>query len=57
MLVCFVSACKKLDLAPENKFTDANYWTTADKAGSVLNTAYAQMFRNDWLFLLQRRRI
>jgi len=49
-LVCFVSACKKLDLAPENKFTDATYWTTADKAGSVLSTAYAQMFRNDWFF-------
>jgi len=24
-MVCYVSACKKLDLAPVNKFTDVNY--------------------------------
>jgi hypothetical protein len=47
MLVTIVSACKKLDLAPENKFTDANYWTTAEKANRVLSTAYAGMF-NDY---------
>ena len=49
-MVCYVSACKKLDLAPVNKFTDVNYWTTPEKASSVLSTAYAQMFRDDWFF-------
>lgn len=49
-LVCYISACKKLDLAPANKFTESNYWTTSEKASSVLSTAYAQMFRNDWFF-------
>ena len=50
MLIIFTSACKKLDLAPANKFTDINYWTTTEKANSVLNTAYSQMYRNDWFF-------
>lgn len=50
MLIIFTSACKKLDLAPENRFTEATYWTTTEKASSVLSTAYAQMFNNDWFF-------
>ncbi len=45
-----VSACKKLDLAPANKFTDANFWTTQAKAQSVLNTAYSQMFSANYFF-------
>ncbi|WP_426586217.1 RagB/SusD family nutrient uptake outer membrane protein [Mucilaginibacter sp. R-33] len=50
LLAGLVSACKKLDLAPVNKFTDSNFWTTAEKAGSVLNTAYTQMYNNDYFF-------
>lgn len=44
------TACKDLDLAPVDRFTEATYWTTAEKANSVLNTAYSQMFRNDYFF-------
>jgi hypothetical protein len=50
MLITVLSACKKLDLAPENKFTDANYWTTADKANNVLNTAYSQISNSGYFF-------
>jgi hypothetical protein len=50
-LLILVSACKKLDLAPVDRFTDLNYWTTAEKAKSVLNTAYSQMFNNNYFFL------
>jgi hypothetical protein len=50
LLTGLVSACKKLDLAPVNKFTDSNFWTTTEKAGSVLNTAYTQMYNNDYFF-------
>ena len=50
LLAGLVSACKKLDLAPVNKFTDNNFWTTTEKAGSVLNTAYTQMYNNDYFF-------
>ncbi|WP_233268895.1 RagB/SusD family nutrient uptake outer membrane protein [Mucilaginibacter lacusdianchii] len=51
MLLILVAACKKLDLAPVDRFTDLNYWTTADKAKTVLNTAYSQMFNSNWFFL------
>ncbi|MDB5012231.1 MAG: RagB/SusD family protein [Daejeonella sp.] len=50
ILVFMFSACKKLDLAPENTFTDLTYWTTDAKAKSVLNTAYSQMFSSDYFF-------
>ncbi|MFI2743695.1 RagB/SusD family nutrient uptake outer membrane protein [Zhouia sp. PK063] len=41
--IMLFSSCEKLDLAPENQFTDLTYWTSADKALTVLNTAYSQM--------------
>nr|WP_294946617.1 RagB/SusD family nutrient uptake outer membrane protein [uncultured Mucilaginibacter sp.] len=50
MLIVFLSACKKLELAPANRFTEANYWTTTEKAATFLNTAYAQLYPNDWFF-------
>lgn len=50
-LGCLVSSCKKLDLVPTDRFTDLNYWTTAEKANGVLNTAYSQMFSNNRFFL------
>ena len=45
-----VAGCVKLDVAPTNKFTDATYWTSEDKANSVLNMAYRQMFTSDNIF-------
>ncbi len=53
MLVTALSACKKLDLAPENRFTDANYWTTTDKANNVLNTAYSQISNSGYFFSME----
>lgn len=45
----FVSGCVKLDVTPTNKFTDETYWQSEDKANSVLNMAYRQMFSSDYL--------
>lgn len=50
-LLLLVSACKKLDLAPVDQFTASNYWNTTEKAKTVLNTAYSQMFNNNYFFL------
>ncbi|PAW94467.1 RagB/SusD family nutrient uptake outer membrane protein [Mucilaginibacter sp. MD40] len=50
LLTAATTGCKKLDLAPENKFTDANYWTTTDKASVVLNTAYEQISNSGYFF-------
>lgn len=44
----FISSCVKLDVTPTNKFTDETYWTSEDKANSVLNMAYRQMFTSDY---------
>nr|WP_298332351.1 RagB/SusD family nutrient uptake outer membrane protein [uncultured Christiangramia sp.] len=50
VLAITFTGCKKLELAPENSFTDLNYWTSQDKAQSVLNTAYGQMFSSTYFF-------
>ena len=44
-----VTGCVKLDVTPTNKFTDETYWTSEDKANSVLNMAYRQMFSSSYL--------
>ncbi len=49
ILITFTS-CNELDLAPTNKFTEENYWTSADKASMVLNMAYSQMYNNNYFF-------
>jgi len=53
ILLFFVS-CNSLDLAPTNKFTELNYWTSADKASSVLSMAYSQMFGANYYFANER---
>lgn len=50
VLAISLGGCKKLELTPENSFTDLNYWTSQDKAQSVLNTAYSQMFNSTYFF-------
>ncbi|MFD0767279.1 RagB/SusD family nutrient uptake outer membrane protein [Mucilaginibacter lutimaris] len=52
MLLLSVSACKKLDLSPTDAFTNETYWTTTEKANTVLNRAYQQI-SNSGLFFSQ----
>ncbi len=42
-----LSGCLKLDQAPTNKFTDDAFWTSTDRAQTVLNMAYSQMYSHD----------
>ena len=42
--------CEKLDLVPENTFTDETYWTSTQKAQTFLNTAYSQMMNSNRFF-------
>src|ERR1044072_4225150 len=51
LMLLLLSACVKLDVVPTNKFTDETYWTTEDKANSVLSMAYRQMFTSDYFML------
>lgn len=52
--VVLFSSCNDLDLAPTNKFTDANYWTSTEKAEAVLNMAYNQLFSANYFFANER---
>ncbi|MCH5598935.1 hypothetical protein [Niabella ginsengisoli] len=42
-----VYSCQKLDIAPIDRFTDDNYWTTPGRAELLLNMAYNQMYNAD----------
>lgn len=48
-LMLFTS-CNQLDLAPTNKFTEGNYWTSTEKANMVLSMAYSQMTNSNYFF-------
>jgi len=50
VLLLLVVGCEDLDTAPENKFTDSNYWTSIDNAEAILNTAYSQMQESLYFF-------
>lgn len=50
VLLLLLVSCEDLDLAPENQFTDSNYWTSVDKAQTFLNTAYSQMQKSQYFF-------
>ncbi|MBX3254285.1 MAG: RagB/SusD family nutrient uptake outer membrane protein [Chitinophagaceae bacterium] len=50
VLVVLAVSCKKLDLVPADRFTEANYWTTQERAETVLNTAYSNMFNSNHFF-------
>ncbi len=50
LTVLIVVGCEPLDLAPENQFTDSNYWTSIENASTVLNTAYSQMQNSNYFF-------
>lgn len=49
ILILFTS-CNNMDLAPTDKFTEGNYWTSTEKANMVLNMAYSQMTNSDYFF-------
>ncbi|WP_372651192.1 RagB/SusD family nutrient uptake outer membrane protein, partial [Draconibacterium sp.] len=49
ILILFTS-CNDLELAPINRFTEANYWTSPEKANMVLNMAYSQIYNSGYFF-------
>ncbi|MDR0748588.1 MAG: RagB/SusD family nutrient uptake outer membrane protein [Tannerellaceae bacterium] len=44
------TACNELDQFPTAQFTEDVYWTSTDKAMSILNMAYNQMYNADFFF-------
>jgi len=41
--VLVLAGCKKLDLSPKDRFTDANFWNVNNNVDNALNTVYASM--------------
>lgn len=56
LFICMVvlAGCVKLDVTPTDKFTDETYWTSQEKASSLLNMAYRQMNNPGWIFRDER---
>ncbi|MDR0506146.1 MAG: RagB/SusD family nutrient uptake outer membrane protein [Dysgonamonadaceae bacterium] len=52
-LIAFAS-CNNLDLAPIDKYTDGNYWTSPEKASSILSMAYSQILSSSYYFANER---
>jgi hypothetical protein len=50
VVLLLLISCEELDLTPEGRVTDANYWKTESNAQTVLNTAYSQMMRSTPFF-------
>lgn len=50
VVLLLLVSCEDLDLVPEDKFTDATYWTSVAKAQTFLNTAYSQMQNSSRFF-------
>ena len=48
------SGCVDLDVAPTDKFTDGTYWTSQEKAASLLHMAYRQMNGTGWVLRDER---
>lgn len=54
LVLASFTSCNELDLAPTNKFTDLNYWTSDAKASAVLSKAYNQMMSSEYFFADER---
>ena len=54
LVLASFTSCNDLDLAPTNKFTDLTYWSSKEKASSVLSMAYGQMMGSDYFFANER---
>ncbi|MDR2919400.1 MAG: RagB/SusD family nutrient uptake outer membrane protein [Tannerella sp.] len=54
LVLALFTSCNDLDLAPTNKFTDLNYWSSPEKASAVLSMAYSQMFAAEQFFINEK---
>ena len=49
-LLLLLTACKKLDLAPSDRFTELTYWQSDDNVNSALNSIYNGLYSSDRIF-------
>jgi starch-binding outer membrane protein, SusD/RagB family len=49
-LLLLISSCKKLDLAPSDRYTELTFWQSNDNVNSALNNIYRSIYTSDRLF-------
>jgi starch-binding outer membrane protein, SusD/RagB family len=42
--------CKKLDLAPTDRYTELTFWTTSENVNNALNNIYSGMYNSSLYF-------
>lgn len=49
-LLLLISSCKKLDLAPTDRYTELTFWQSGDNVNSALNNIYRSIYTSDRIF-------
>lgn len=49
-LLLLATACKKLDLAPSDRYTELTFWQSDDNVNSALNNIYSGIYTSDRIF-------
>src|ERR1044071_9017709 len=49
-LLLLATACKKLDLAPTDRFTELTFWQSNDNVNSALNNIYRSIYSSERYF-------
>ena len=49
-LLLLATSCKKLDLAPTDRFTDLTFWQSDENVNSAVNNIYRSIYTSDRLF-------
>ena len=50
LLVGLLTSCKKMDLAPTDRFTELNFWESSENVNNALNNVYNRMYNSQYFF-------
>ena len=50
ILVALSAGCKKMDLAPTDRFTELNFWKSDENVNNALNNVYNRMYNSQLYF-------
>lgn len=48
--ICLLAGCKKLDLAPADRFTELTFWQSNDNVNNALNNIYKGLYTSSYVF-------
>ena len=50
LLAVLAAGCKKMDLAPTDRFTELNFWESGENVNNALNNVYNRMYNSQLFF-------